>query len=177
LAQSGGTLGRIVTAAIARFPDRDALFDGTTCWTYRQLGDAIGRYMTVLRGLGLRKGAGMAVLSGNRVEPFAMLCAANLLGVRYTPMHPLAAEDDHVDIVNDSEASILITDGAQFAARAKAIRARSPHVQVLSLGPAGDLPDILEDAAAAAPASLTNQAESEDIAYLVYTGGIDHLPR
>jgi fatty-acyl-CoA synthase len=171
LPQSGGTLGRVVTTAIARFPERDALFDGTTGWTYRQLGDAIGRYMTVFRALGLGKGAGMAVLSANRVEPFAMLCAANLLGVRYTPMHPLAAEDDHVDIVNDSEASILIADGAQFAERARAICARTSHLQVLSLGPAGDLRDILQDAAVAAPANLTNQAESEDIAYLVYTGG------
>jgi fatty-acyl-CoA synthase len=170
-ALSGGTLGRIVTAAITRYSDREALSDGVTRWTYNQLGDAIARYLTVFRTFGLGKGTGVAVLSSNRVEPFAMLCAANLLGVRYTPMHPLAAEDDHVDIVSDSEADVLIVDGAKFGERAAAIRARMPHVKVWSIGPSGTLPDVLAAAADAVPASLTNEADSEDIAYLVYTGG------
>jgi len=170
-APSGGTLGQIVTASIARFADRDALSDGTTQWTYRQLGEAIGRYVAVFRNLGIGKGSGIAVLSGNRVEPLAMLFAANLIGLRYTPMHPLAAEEDHLEIVRDSEACAVIVDSARFADRALAIRASLPHLQILSIGPNGDLHDILRAAAAAVPASLLNEASSEDIAYLVYTGG------
>ena len=38
---STGQLGHIVTDAIARFGDRDLLYDGTTRWTYCDLGDAI----------------------------------------------------------------------------------------------------------------------------------------
>ena len=83
-ASSRGTLGRLIISALARFADRDMIGDGTTCWTYRALGDRIGRAVTVLRELGLKRGDGITVLTSNRAEPWAILCAANLMGIRYT---------------------------------------------------------------------------------------------
>jgi fatty-acyl-CoA synthase len=169
---STGQLGHIVTDAIARFGDRDLLYDGTTRWTYCDLGDAIGRFMAVLTGFGLGRGDGVAVLSGNRVEPWAVLCACNLLGIRYTPLHPLAAEDDHVHIVSDSTAALLIVDPGKFAPRARAIAARVPALRgVLSLGPCEEARDFLALAAAATPMALVDRSASTDIPYLVYTGG------
>ena len=72
------------------------------------------------------------------------------LGIRYTPMHPLSAEDDHVDIVLDCEATVLIVDGGGYEERALAIRARTPQVTVVSIGPAADFHDIMKDFAVAA---------------------------
>lgn len=171
-ASSRGTLGRLIISALARFADRDMIGDGTTCWTYRALGDRIGRAVTVLRELGLKRGDGITVLTSNRAEPWAILCAANLMGIRYTPMHPLAAEDDHVHIVSDSLANILFVDPGKFGDRARAIQDRVPSLgAVLSLGPSDLFDDISARIDAALPSPLVDEAESEDIAWLVYTGG------
>ena len=169
---SRGTLGRLIISALARFADREMIGDGTARWTYRELGDRIGRSITVLRSLGLKRGDGIAVLTSNRTEPWAILCAANLMGIRYTPMHPLAAEDDHVHIVSDSLANLLIVDSDKFVDRARAIRARVPSLgSVLSIGPCDAFEDIAARIDAATPSPLVDEAESEDIAWLVYTGG------
>jgi fatty-acyl-CoA synthase len=166
------TLGGLAVDAVARYADRDAMFDGRTRWTYRDLGDAIGRYMTVLSNMGLRKGDGIAVLTGNRVEPWAVLCASNLLGLRYSPMHPLAAEDDHAFLVEDSRVRALVIDPLKFLERAEAIRRRVPSLEfLLSFGDCDGATDLLAAASHASPSPLIDQAESEDVGYLIYTGG------
>ena len=53
-----------------------------------------------------------------------MVTAAAVMGLRYTPLHPLAAEDDHAFIVDDAEADALIVEGAKFAERGRALKAR-----------------------------------------------------
>ncbi|PAL24215.1 AMP-binding protein [Sphingopyxis sp. GW247-27LB] len=169
---STGTLGQIAIDAIARYPDRPMISDGKTIWTYRDLGHAIGRYMTALRGMGVERGEGIAVLSANRVEPWALLCAANLMGIRYTPMHPMAAEDDHVHIVEDSGATTLVIDADKFAERGVAIRNRVESLdRLVSLGECDQAIDLLAAATDVEPLPLEDHAQSEETAYLVYTGG------
>ncbi|GGF50421.1 acyl-CoA synthetase [Aliidongia dinghuensis] len=165
-----GTLGRLVCSAIARFRDRQAMSDGHTEWTYRDLGEAIGRFISALRNRGLAKGDGIAVLSTNRVEAFALLCAANLLGVRYTPLHPLAAAAEHAFILEDSGAALLIVDTG-FAERVGSLRQSLPGLEIAALGAVPGCPDILTELAGLAPAPLVDHADSEAIAYLAYTGG------
>ena len=119
----GGTVGTMLITAIKRFADRPAIADNHTRWTYRELGEAAGRLIALFRSLGLKKGDGVALLATNRVETWAVVTAAAVMGLRYTPLHPLAAEDDHAFIVDDAEASALIVEGAKFAERGRAIKA------------------------------------------------------
>lgn len=171
IAKTGcGTLGRLVNNAIARFGERAAMSDGQTKWTYRELGDAIGRFMAAFRRRGLSGDCGVAVLSNNRVEPFGLLCAANLLGIRYTPLHPLAALDEHAHILDDSGSRLLIIDSS-FAERASMLKERLPGLEIVALGAVDGCPDILAEAHELTPDPLTDSAESESIAYLTYTGG------
>ncbi|MCK7472754.1 MAG: AMP-binding protein [Rhodopseudomonas palustris] len=95
---SGGTGGGLIISAIARYGDRPAIADGQIRWSYRELGDAIGRFITLFRSVGLRRGNALSILSGNRAESWAAIAAAMVMGLRYTPLHPLAAEDDHAFI-------------------------------------------------------------------------------
>lgn len=167
-----GTLGRIIQSAIARFGDRAMINDGKQSLTYRELGVRIGKAMTALRQAGLRRGDGIAVLTANRSEPWPIMCAANLMGVRYTPMHPLAAEDDHVHIVSDSLVKMLIVDPGKFADRARAIGSRVPTLAtIVAMGPCDAFDDLSARIDAADAAPLVDEAQSEDIAWLVYTGG------
>ncbi len=125
----GGTVGSMLIAAITRFADRPAIADNQTRWTYRELGDAAARLVALLRTLGLEKGDGVALLATNRVETWAVVTAAATMGLRYTPLHPLAAEDDQAFIVDDAEAVVLIVEGAKFAERGRAIKGRAPRVR------------------------------------------------
>lgn len=173
---TGGTAGRLIADAVARFADRPALADRRTRWTYAELGGWIGRFVTCFRSLGLGKGDGVAILTGNRVEPWAAICAANILGIRYTPLHPLAGEDDHAFILADCEARALIVDAERFGPRALALCARVPALDhLLSLGPlggpGGGIRDLLEELPQLEPAPLDPQVEAEDISLLCYTGG------
>ena len=117
----GGSVGAMLISAIRRYADRPAIADNRTRWTYRELGDAAARMIAVFRALGLRKGDGVALLATNRVETWAVVTAAAVMGLRYTPLHPLAAEDDHAFIVDDAEALALIVEGEKFAERGRAI--------------------------------------------------------
>jgi fatty-acyl-CoA synthase len=157
---------------VARYGDRPALADGTVRWTYREFGDAVGRFISVFRALGLKKGDALAVLSGNRAESWAAISAAMVMGLRYTPLHPLAAEDDHAFIVEDAEIDALIVEAGKFAPRGMAIRDRVPGLRfLLSFGAVDGARDLLAELARVAPAPLIDDSEVGAIAWLAYTGG------
>jgi hypothetical protein len=58
---SGGTLGSLVVGAVARFGDRPAIADGNIRWSYREFGDAVGRFVSLFRSIGLCKGNAVSI--------------------------------------------------------------------------------------------------------------------
>ena len=168
----GGTVGAMLITAIRRFADRPAIADNQNRWSYRELGDAAARLIALFRALGLHKGDGVALLATNRVETWAVVTAAAAMGLRYTPLHPLAAEDDHAFIVDDAEAAVLIVEGAKFAERGRAIKARAPRVRhLLSFGPMEGGRDLVVEMRSVEPEPLSDESDAEAICWLAYTGG------
>src|SRR5438445_2246251 len=90
------TVGDIVTAALRRFPERVAFRQDGQDLTYRQVEDALARWVAVLGERGLRRGDGVGLLSPNRPEAWLAPAAAALAGGRYTALHPLGSLDDHL---------------------------------------------------------------------------------
>lgn len=169
---SGGTLGQLIFGAVDRFGDRPAISDGDEVWSYAELGSRIERYAAVLRNLGLARGDGIAVLTGNRAQAWAVICAALTLGLRYTPVHPLAAAEEQINISRDSEARALVVDAAKYADNGRTISASIDSIEFfLSLGPIEGALDIEAASVQAAPFRCVDSADSEDIAWLSYTGG------
>ena len=168
----GGAAGDLIVGAIRRFADRPAIADERQRWTYRELGETIGRLITFFDQLGLKKGDAVSVLSSNRVESWAIICAAAVMGLRYTPLHPLAAEDDHAFIIDDAEIDALIVESGKFSERGLAIQARAPKLKhLLSLGPIAGARDILAELPGCASAPLQPASCAEDLCWLAYTGG------
>ena len=168
----GGTVGAMLITAIERYADRPAIADDRTRWTYRELGDAAARLVALFRGLGLSKGDGVALLATNRVETWAVVTAAATMGLRYTPLHPLAAEDDQAFIVDDAEVLALIVEGEKFAGRGRAILARVPRLKhLLSFGPIEGGRDLVAEMGTVEPAPLEDEADAEATCWLAYTGG------
>ncbi|OKO69304.1 AMP-binding protein [Bradyrhizobium sp. AS23.2] len=169
---SGGTLGNLVISAVARFGDRPAIGDDRKRWSYRELGEQMGRIVAVLRGLGLGPGSSLSMLSPNRAEVWAVMNAALIMGMRYTPLHPLSAEDDQAYVIEDAEADILIVDGETFADRGRVIKQRVPGLKhLMAFGEVDGIPDLLKAVAAAEPAPLVDQGSGGEVAWLAYTGG------
>jgi fatty-acyl-CoA synthase len=77
---SGGTIGNLVVNAVARFGDQPALADGKVRWSYREFGDTMGRFISLFRSLGLKKGSALSILASNRAEAWAAICAALVMG-------------------------------------------------------------------------------------------------
>jgi fatty-acyl-CoA synthase len=168
----GGTVGSMLITAIARHSERPAIADERTRWSYRELGENVGRLISFFRSLGLKKGGAVSVLSTNRVESWAVVTAAAIMGLRYTPLHPLAAEDDQAFIVEHAEIDALIVEAGKFAERGRAIEARAAGLKhLLSFGPMEGARDLLAALPQFAPEPLVDAGEADQICWLAYTGG------
>jgi fatty-acyl-CoA synthase len=174
----GGTLGGILVDALGRFRDQPAIADDNIRWTYGELADAIGRFIAVYKSASLKSGSGLSILSRNRAESWAAICAAMIMGVRYTPLHPMASEDDHVYIVDDAEIDLLIVDAAAYESRGQAIIKRaSGLLRVFSFGQMDGATDILLEISSVKPAPLVDESDFGAIAWLAFTGGTSGRPK
>ena len=101
-----------------------------------------------------------------------------MMGLRITWMHPLASEDDHAYLLEDSGVTTLFVDPDTFTERAAALKARLPGLRTLyGLGPFAHGEDILAAAAAFEPGWLEPKAAADDICVLIYTGGTTGKPK
>lgn len=155
--------------------------DGTiSTVSYDGMRDAVSRYAQALRGLGFEQGDTIALLSANRAEVLYTLGANSMVGLRGTSMHPLGALDDHVYVLEDAAITTLVFDATKYGERAAELRARLPHLRLVSLGPS-DVPDTMDLIAAAdayAPGLLVPpRLDPEGISSLGYTGGSTGRPK
>src|SRR5579862_4209426 len=104
------TYADLIVWALTRYPDREAFVDGKGSRTYREVSDLVCRIMTVFAGIGLVKGDGVALLSANRYEAWAVQAATLLLGCRFTPLQSLGSESDHQFICSDAAIRVMVFD-------------------------------------------------------------------
>ncbi len=173
------SVGDMVTAALRRYPDRIAFRCEGTSLTYRQTEELLARWVVVLRRLGLRRGEGVGLLSPNRPEAWLAQTAPVLAGGRYTALHPLGSLQDHLHACNEAELRFVLVDPA-FSTRGAELLEQSPAVEAaFSFGPSEELPDFLALASEVpAPGRLERgENASEDVAWLLYTGGTTGVPK
>ena len=167
------TSATLVLRALARFPDRMAfVWDGGSL-TYRAAFDLIGRLQAAMVAAGLEKGQTAAFLSANSAETWCAGVASSGLGLVSTWLHPLGALGDHLDVIEDSGATVLIVDPRTHAERGAELAAKAADrlAVVLTMGKADFGRDVMaagETIGAAAPVDLSHP---DDYAILNYTGG------
>jgi fatty-acyl-CoA synthase len=163
----------MILRALARFPDRTAFaWDGGSL-TYRATLDLIGRLQAAMAAAGLAKGQTVAFLSANSAETWCAGVAASGLGLVTTWLHPLGALGDHLEVIEDAEASALIVDPRTHAQRGGELAAKAADRLrvVLTMGRADFGRDVMlaaEKIGTAAPVDLT---DPDDYATINYTGG------
>src|SRR5216684_2786903 len=107
----------MILRALARFPERMAFVWDDGSLTYRATLDLIGRLQAAMAAAGLAKGQTVALLSANSAETWCAGVAASGLGLVTIWLHPLGALADHLDVIEDAEASALIVDPKTHAQR------------------------------------------------------------
>jgi len=188
------------------YPDATALIFLNRRMTYRELKEQVDRFATALKGLGVERGARVAIHLPNLPQAVIAFYAALAAGATAVMTNPLYVEREIEHQWNDAGCSVAITTDYLFVQRLDAMRPRLPvHHYIIA-----SIPDYLKFplsllarvklrlarpqlAASVAdqpgvhfmrrlidatpPQSGTLQVEMEDLAVLQYTGGTTGAPK
>lgn len=167
-------------AAAEAMPDKDAVVDEYGRRTYAELSDDALRFAAALQGAGLERGDRVALYLDNTADCSAAIFGVLLAGGASTVINPQTKAEKLAYILNDSEASFLVSE-SHSAAIAEAAVARAPSVRRVYATGWGDVPaefvDFRETVGAAQPDPRPAGTIPPDLAALVYTSGTTGHPK
>lgn len=172
------TLGDLPRKSAIIKPDNEAVVFEDTRLSYSQFNERINRLANALSGLGYKKGDRVTVLSENTHKYLEIYFAVSKLGMSITPLNFRLSDLEITHIVNDSEA------GCFFAADGYEDRVMGLKHQLnvidkwISMDNEREgflfYESLLEKASTDEPGQ---NAEEDDLAMLLYTGGTTGLPK
>src|SRR5437773_7530759 len=110
------------------YPDRVAVIDGDSSWTYVQFLDRCDRWSAVLQQLGIKSGDRIAYLSPNTHAQLESFYAVPQVGAVLVPLNYRLTADDFVYLISHSGSRIVCADG-DYLGTIDGIRSRLPHVE------------------------------------------------
>jgi fatty-acyl-CoA synthase len=172
---AGPTTSALTLRALARHPDRVAFAWAGGQLSYAGTAELIGQMQAVFAAHGLVRGQCMAVLAGNRAASWCAGVAAQSIGLRMTPLHPMGSQADQTHQIEDAGADALVVDGAGFDERGAELAKGAPIT--FTFGSADYGIDLLASADAVGAPRLADLSRADDIAMLNYTGGTTGRPK
>ena len=167
----GSTVAELYRSAFKSFAAREALVGGSVRMSYRRLEQACHRVVRCYASMGLRRQDGIAVLATNRPDAVVAIIAAQLMGLRYVPLHPLGSEADQAFVLQDADVAALVVDVPRHAERGLALSRRGNARCVLTLGPAEFGIDLLAASAALDGGDIEVDVRPDDVLKIAYSGG------
>ena len=171
-AQAGqSTVGAMFRERAALVPERPAIqtTDGRTL-TYAQLAGRVNRAVSMLRGLGVRRGERVAILSENRPEYIELLLACAKLGAILACQNWRLAAPELAHCVSLVDPSAVVVSERHAGLLERALPAATvPRVRL------GD--DYEARLAAASADESAIEAQAEDGLMILYTSGTTGLPK
>lgn len=172
------TLGDIIRKSALLFPDNMAtVFEGTRL-TYRDLNARVNRLANALTALGVGKSDRLAILGENTHKYLEVYFAASKIGISVTPLNFRLSDKELVQIINDSEATCFFAaDG--YEDRAMKIQEDLSNIKhwIAMDNPAGGYQFYEDLLAEAGPSEPGQDAQEDDMAILMYTGGTTGVPK
>lgn len=166
----------IFAAALARYPDHEALVAGETRLTYRQLAAESDRVAAGLTAHGITVGDRVGLLLGNRIEFVTTLLACLRLGAICVPLGTRLQTPEIAYILDHAGAALLVHE-ADLADRLPAASdvPKLRHRFAAGDDCAGSQPfaRLLQDTT---PPAAANPSE-EDTAVILYTSGTTGRPK
>lgn len=167
-------LGRTFLQSVDRATDAIALVDGHVRLSWSEWARTIGGVQRGLAALGLRHGDHVLGVLQNRHEAATLHWACQFAGLVMTPLNWRAKPEEIDHALRDSDARLLVYEGASQEAVMQSALARS--VARLSVGIAG-CSDPGFDQVFIDPADPTPQARAEDLSLMLYTSGTTGAPK
>jgi long-chain acyl-CoA synthetase len=163
----------VIDRYVATTPDRLALVDDKTGLTYRELDRAVGGVAEALRGLGIRAGDRVMIVSENSVPLACMLLAASRLDAWAIVVNPRLSprEIDQIRDHSGARRAFFTTDVSQEAA-AHATRYGAPLQDVGLLRGIGVT--ALNEDTSVEPVETDGALQ---VAVLIYTSGTTGTPK
>jgi len=110
------------------YPDRVAIVDGDSSWTYAEFLDRCDRWSAVLQKLGIRSGDRVAYLSPNSPAQLESFYAAPQAGAVLVPLNYRLTAEDFVYLINHSGSRMVCAD-EDYLGTIDSIRPRLPQVE------------------------------------------------
>ena len=144
------------------YPDRVAVIDGDSRWSYAQFLDRCDRWSAVLQKLGIRPGDRVAYLSPNTHTQLESFYAVPQIGAVLVPLNYRLTADDFVYLINHSGSRMVCVD-REYLATIDSIRSRLPCVEhFVALNGQGENWLDYEAMIDASPAEFTRRGNSRD---------------
>ena len=160
------------------YPDRVAVVDGESRWTYAQFFDRCDRWSAVLQQLGITPGDRVAYLAPNTHAQLESFYAVPQIGAVLVPLNYRLTADDFVYLINHSGARIVCAHG-DYLATIDSIRPQIPHVEhfvALTSEAAGWL-DYEKLLGSGSPEFTRPEIHESDLLTINYTSGTTSRPK
>lgn len=164
----------LLTEALARKPDGDALVCGELRLDYRGLDARVGEIAGGLRALGVGPGARVALLLPNSAEFVLAMLAVMRLGAIAVPLNVREGPLELGFVLADCGAVAILFDEALAASLPP--RTQTPSLQHILPVQIGDRPDGLAPLKGGTPAEAVAAGE-EEVAAILYTSGTTGRPK
>jgi len=160
------------------YPDRIAIVDGDSSWTYAQFLDRCDRWSAVLQKLGIRPEDRVAYLSPNSHAQLESFYAVPQIGAVLVPLNYRLTADDFVYLINHSGSRMVCAD-RDYLGTIDRIRSRLPQVEhfIALTGEAEGWLDY-EEVLDASPAEFARpEIRETDLLTINYTSGTTSRPK
>lgn len=171
----GVTVAEMQAGALRRYAARTALVADERRISCEELDQRISQYARLFKAHGLSRGDGFSILATNRIEVIFANLAGQVLGMRYTPLHPKGSEEDHLYILDHAEISGLLVDDRNFGDRGRVLAEKAALKAVFTIDGSFGIPVSSADSLLKEPVEI--EARPQDIAQLLFTGGTTGRPK
>ena len=160
------------------YPERVAVIDGDSRWTYAQFLDRCDRWSTALQELGIRSGDRVAYLSPNSHAQLESFYAVPQIAAVLVPLNHRLIADDFVYLLNHSGARIVCAH-RDYLETIDSIRSRLPQLEhfVALTGEANDWLDYETLLSARSPDFIPPEIRETDLLTINYTSGTTSRPK
>jgi fatty-acyl-CoA synthase len=160
------------------YPERVAVIDGDSSWTYAQFLERCDRWSATLQELGIRKGDRVAYLAPNSHAQLESFYAVPQIGAVLVPLNHRLIADDFVYLLNHSGARILCAH-RDYLETIDSIRSRLTQLtQFVALtGEGNDWLDYETLLSARSPDFIPPEIRETDLLTINYTSGTTSRPK
>ncbi len=160
------TIPRMFQEAAEKFPANRALSMNDVSLTYQELHETTNQIAHMLADHGVQKGDYVAIFMNRSVETVISILAILKAGGVYIPIDPEYPEDRIRYMLEDSQASYLVTTTAHAGKAQELGRERDVRVLLVDQ-PVGEYPRT----------NVAVEIDPTDLAYIIYTSGSTGRPK